>query len=107
MLEIFKRLFVKPNDSHLREAINNGAFLVDVRTPAEYAFGSVKGAVNIPLDRVFAELYKFKEKKSIVVFCRSGARSSQMKTILEQHGIKHVINGGRWQQVNQLVIGNN
>ncbi len=78
----------------------NETFYVDVRTPAEFAQGSVKEAVNIPLDQVESQLAKFKGKKKIVVFCKSGNRSSQAITILEKNGIKNVTNGGSWQDVN-------
>jgi phage shock protein E len=91
----------KANDEALISLIKEGAFLVDVRTPMEFAEGSAKGAVNIPLDQIGNQMAKFKNKKNIVVFCRSGARSGQAKSILEQNGIKNVTNGGTWQNVNQ------
>ena len=78
-------------------------FYVDVRTPAEYAEGSVKNAVNIPLDQIESQLSQFKNKKNIVVFCRSGARSGKAKSILEKNGILNVSNGGSWQEVNATV----
>lgn len=99
----FSALFGKTDNSQLTEVIKDGAFLVDVRTPAEFSAGSVKGAVNIPLDKVPSQLSKFKNKKSIVVFCRSGSRSGQAKSILENNGFQNVINGGTWQNVNQAV----
>lgn len=77
----------------------NETFYVDVRTPTEFAQGSVNGAVNIPLDQIESQLTKFRGKKSIVVFCRSGNRSSQAKIILEQNGITNVTNGGSWEDV--------
>ncbi|MDR0801147.1 rhodanese-like domain-containing protein [Fluviicola sp.] len=95
-------MFSQDNNS-LKEAIKGGAFLVDVRTPSEFAGGSVKGAVNIPLNTLSNQLAKFKNKKSIVVFCLSGGRSSQAKSILEQNGFQNVINGGGWRNVNQVV----
>lgn len=101
----FSALLGKTDNSQLTEAIKDGAFLVDVRTPAEFANGSVKGAVNIPLDKVPTELSKFKGKENIVVFCRSGNRSGQAKSILEQNGFKGVINGGTWQNVNHVMNG--
>lgn len=104
MFESLKNLF-GGNNGQVTEAIQNGAFLVDVRTPAEFASGSVRGAVNIPLDNIQGQLAKFRDKKSIVVFCRSGARSGQAKHILERNGIQNVINGGTWQQVNQAKNG--
>lgn len=64
----FSAIFGKTDNGALTEAVNSGAFLVDVRTPAEFSAGSVKGAVNIPLDKVQSQLTKFKNKKSIVVF---------------------------------------
>ena len=102
-MSFFSALFGKTDNGALTQAVNNGAFLVDVRTPAEFSAGSVKNAVNIPLDTVQAQLKKFKDKKSIVVFCRSGNRSRQAKSILEQNGFLHVINGGTWKNVNRVV----
>jgi rhodanese-related sulfurtransferase len=87
----------------MKDIIAKGAFLVDVRTPAEFAEGNVKGSVNIPLDQVQNQLAKFKGKENIVVFCRSGNRSSQAKSILEQNGFTNVTNGGTWQEVNQII----
>ena len=103
MFGIFKNMFAPTDGSQLKEAVKNGAFLVDVRTPAEFLGGSVKGAVNIPLDKVPSQLCKFKNKKSIVVFCRSGNRSSQAKSILKNNGFQNVINGGTWENVNGAV----
>lgn len=88
---------------NLKQIINDGAFLVDVRSAGEFASGSVKGAVNIPLDQIAKQIKKFQNKKSIVVFCRSGMRSSQAKSILQKNGIDHVYNGGTWEAVSRLL----
>lgn len=87
----------------LKKQIADGAFLVDVRTPEEFKSGSAKGAVNIPLDTVMQNLKHFEGKSHIVVFCRSGNRSGQAKSILESNGFKNVTNGGTWQDVAELV----
>ncbi|KGN72240.1 sulfurtransferase [Porphyromonas gulae] len=102
MLGLLKNLFSQPDDKALTEAIRNGAFLVDVRTPGEFASGSVSGAVNIPLDRIASRLDELKNKKTIIVFCRSGNRSSQAKSILERNGFSNVLNGGTWGHVASL-----
>ena len=83
-----------------KQTTKNETFYVDVRTTAEFAQGSVKGAINIPLDQIENQLAKFKGKKNIVVFCRSGNRSSQAKVILEQYGFTNINNGGSWEDVN-------
>lgn len=99
----FSAIFGGTDNAKLTEAIEEGAFLVDVRSAGEFASGSAKGAVNIPLDKIGSQLPKFKGKKNIVVFCRSGNRSGQAKSILEQKGFQNVINGGTWSNVDQCV----
>lgn len=103
---LFSALFGKKDNSQLIQAIKEGAFLVDVRTASEFSSGSVKGAVNIPLDKLSEQLTKFNNKKSIVVFCQSGMRSSRAKSILDKSGIQNVWNGGTWKSVNQIVNNN-
>ena len=106
MFGIFKNMFTQENNSQLSEVIQNGAFLVDVRTRAEFSGGSAKGAVNIPLDKIPSQLEKLKGKKSILVFCKSGIRSTQAKSILEQNGFQNVINGGTWTNVQNVINSN-
>jgi len=103
MFDFFKNIFAPADNTELTEALKEGAYLVDVRSKGEFISGSVKGAVNIPLDRIAGELAKFRDKSNIVVFCRSGNRSAQAKRILEQNGFRQVINGGTWQNVRQCM----
>ena len=77
-----------------------------VRSPGEFASGSDKGAVNIPLDNLRQQLTKFKGKQHIVVFCRSGNRSSMAKNMLSQSGFQNVTDGGTWQNVNKVLTNN-
>lgn len=107
MFGLFKSLLGGVDNTKLQEAIEKGALLVDVRTPAEFAGGSVKGAVNIPLEKAQSQLNQFKNKEVIVVFCRSGNRSGQVKSILERNGFTNVVNGGTWQNVREIVGNSN
>jgi phage shock protein E len=102
-MNLFQKLFGSAPVIDLKAIINEGAFLVDVRTAAEFVSGNVKGSVNIPLNSIPNQLDKFKNKKNIIVFCRSGARSGQAKSILKQNGFTNVINGGAWNKVSQFV----
>lgn len=99
----FSALFGKIDNSQLITVIREGAVLVDVRSSGEFSTGSVNGAINIPLDQLRNQLGKLKGKKNIVVFCLSGNRSGQAKTILEQSNFKNVTNGGTWKNVNEVV----
>ena len=100
-MNFLKQLFGGAPTADLKSLVDEGAFLVDVRSPGEFADGHVKGSVNIPLDRIVTQLGKFKDKKNIIVFCRSRNRSSMAKNLLEQNGIKNVVNGGTWENVKQ------
>lgn len=103
MFGILNYLFSKNSTTSLVELIKDNGFLVDVRSPEEYALGHVNGSVNIPLDKIAIQLEQFKNKKNIIVFCKSGMRSHQAKAILNQHGFTNVTNGGTWQNINNLV----
>lgn len=103
MVSIQNESYAQRNQSELVAIIQSGAFLVDVRTPQEFAEGSVKGAVNIPHDQIQQQISKFRGKKSIVVFCRSGSRSNQAKAILESNQIKNIFNGGSWMNIKSIV----
>lgn len=103
MFGTLKNLFSNKEETNLSQIINDGAFLVDVRSPLEFTTEKVKGSVNIPVDQIQNHLDKFKGKKNIVVFCRSGLRSSQAKSILQRNGITNVTNGGTWQNVESLL----
>ncbi len=100
MFGLFKNLFSQGNGEELTRALQSGkALLVDVRTPSEFASGSVPGAINVPLDVLPARLDSLRGHDTIVVFCRSGGRSTQAKAILERAGITGVVNGGPWGNV--------
>lgn len=96
---IIKKLYRKLTQKQDNLAIPENAFLVDVRTAAEFAEGSVENAINIPLDQIEEELHQFDNKKNIVVFCKSGMRSERAKDILIEHGFSDTINGGGYQAV--------
>jgi len=101
MFDFLKKIFSPTEIADLTELIKKKAFLVDVRTPGEYAQGHPKGSVNIPLDKLASNLDKFKGKKDIIVFCRSGNRSSHAKSFLESKGISNITDGGTWNNVAQ------
>ena len=74
-----------------RELVKAGARLVDVRTPGEFAAGHLPGAVNIPVQELDARLAELHPKDgAIVLYCRSGRRSSSAARTLQSAGFMDV-----------------
>ncbi|QYJ73979.1 rhodanese-like domain-containing protein [Shewanella sp. FJAT-52076] len=83
--------------------IEQGAMLVDVRTPEEYAAGHIEGAINIPYEEVAAEFAKraIDKDTSVVLYCRSGRRSGVANDALNAAGFTQVYNGGGYENLAQ------
>ncbi|MBL7727684.1 MAG: rhodanese-like domain-containing protein [Dinghuibacter sp.] len=97
MLQFLKKLF--GGGFNAKALVNNGAVIIDVRTGPEYDRGHVRGAMNIPLDRVAGRAAEFKQKKQVVICCcQSGSRSGSAVAILKKAGVE-AYNGGNWQQL--------
>lgn len=93
----------KPKDmsAQIKDYLENGAVILDVRTQEEWNEGHSKGAKHIVLNLVPVKIDEIKSwKKPIIAVCRSGARSGQATQFLQQNGID-VINGGPWQNVDR------
>lgn len=86
-----------------QELINEGAAIIDVRSPAEFQGGRVAGSKNIPLNVINQKVKEIKAmNKPVVLCCASGARSGQATSFLKKQGIE-CENGGGWMQVNAMV----
>ena len=82
----------------LKEMVKQGAMIVDVRTPAEYHGGHIKGSVNIPLQVLDKNIVKLKKDKPVITCCASGMRSGSAKSMLKAKGFD-VHNGGGWNSL--------
>ncbi len=103
MINFFIKLFNKKTIK-LLEVLNSDSTIIDVRTPQEYAYGHVKGSVNIPLDQLQHKLTKIKKYNTpLVLCCASGGRSANAVYFLKSKNIDEVYNGGRWTKVNRLL----
>ncbi|RMG95386.1 MAG: rhodanese-like domain-containing protein [Deltaproteobacteria bacterium] len=89
-------LFRNPrNLEEARRLVDEGALLVDVRTPAEFAAGHVEGAKNIPVQELPQRLRELGDpSRPVVLYCRSGARSASAARLLAQHGFTKVVDVG-------------
>ena len=77
------------------DLVKRGALVLDVRTPQEFASGHVPGAVNVPYDEVERRLAEIGPPgREIVVYCRTGRRSSIAAQSLERLGYGKVYDLG-------------
>ena len=94
-------LALAANDLATIQSNISAPVIIDVRTPQEFATGSIEGAVNLPLkglpDSLLSEGIELDEE--VVVYCRSGRRSAQAKTLLKAAGFELVFDGGPMRQL--------
>jgi phage shock protein E len=79
--------------------------IVDVRSEGEYASGAIEGALNYPLKDLPGTLLDMGVEldEEVIVYCRSGRRSAQAKTLLKQAGFQLVFDGGPMTQLEQVL----
>jgi len=75
--------------------------LIDVRSGAEFQSGHLPKAINLPLDQI---PFRFEEidglgKVPVVLYCRSGMRSSQAAQFLKAKGLSQIFDGGALEDV--------
>jgi len=76
--------------------------IIDVREPFEFKTGHVKGAINIPPNKLMAgakELTNVPKDTELILYCRSGSRSAVSANILKMQGFTNIINGINKDQV--------
>lgn len=78
----------------VREAMHDGAQLIDVRTPSEFGADPVSGARNIPVDQLRQRLRELDRGRPVVVFCASGWRSAHAARLLLGAGFARVLDAG-------------
>lgn len=66
----------------------NGAFVLDVREPDEWAAGHIEGATLIPLGQLTSRAGEVPADRVVVVVCRSGSRSAEGRDILRAAGLE-------------------
>ncbi|MGD0836282.1 MAG: rhodanese-like domain-containing protein [Polyangia bacterium] len=93
---VLKRLLGggKVASSIVKQKLESGAIIIDVRTPDEFRDGAYPGAKNIPLSDLGRRLGEIPKDRPVVLYCASGARSSSAARAMRQAGYADVINAG-------------
>lgn len=102
-MSIFSIFGGSNTNDKVKELLDKGAVIVDVRTPDEYRSGHITESVNIPLNLIPDKMNELKRKnKPIVAVCRSGARSGMAADLMKKAGLE-AENGGPWNSVQAML----
>jgi rhodanese-related sulfurtransferase len=101
MLSLFKNLFGPKTD--FKQLVENGAVIIDVRSPSEYKSGHIKNSKNIPLEKIAAQAEQLKTSgKPVITVCKSGMRSGMAASTLKAKGVE-AYNGGPWDSLQRKI----
>ena len=85
---------------NFNQLLEDGACIIDVRTPGEFNSGNIKGSTNVPLDQIQSNIKEIEKlNKGVIFCCASGVRSGQATSIAKSRGIESY-NGGGWRSLN-------
>jgi len=96
-------MFKNVSVEEAREMVKEDVFVLDVRTPAEFNSSHIEGATLIPVTNAFgsnvsleglleARTDEIPQNKKILVYCRTGQRSTAASKILINAGNSEVYN---------------
>jgi rhodanese-related sulfurtransferase len=96
---LLQTLFGKAETIDFKALHQNGAVIIDVRSPEEFTSGHIAASTNIPLQNIAAKTaFLIHQNKPIITVCKSGARSAMATTLLKKAGIE-TYNGGSWNSL--------
>jgi rhodanese-related sulfurtransferase len=97
---------VSPQVAAARAAGTDGsaALILDVRAPREREQKRIAGSFHLPLNHLAERLPDLPRDRPLVVYCAGGYRSSIAASLLQRHGLPHVIEMaggiGAWEAAN-------
>lgn len=83
--------------------------IIDVRTNIEYNSGHIEDAINIPVEKIDADIIKKlpDKNKYYIVYCRSGSRSREAVRKLAKMGYRKVYDLGSVNNWKKELINEN
>jgi len=103
MIDAIKRIFnIKTVD--FKQLTQEGAIIIDVRSPQEFDSGHIHPSKNLPLSDLPYRLMSVPDKnKTYITVCASGIRSASAKTLMKRNGYDNVYNGGGWKSLQSKI----
>jgi CRP-like cAMP-binding protein len=81
-------LIVPVSLSQTKRLLKEGAYLVDVRSPEEFAENRLLRSINLPLLKLRRRLRKLDHNRIYIVYCDNGKRSAAGCFLMAQKGFK-------------------
>lgn len=78
--------------SQVRELVESGACIIDVREKNEYAIGHLNTAINIPMSEIRQRINEIPTDRPLYIQCKGGQRSYNVCLLLKHLGFKEVYN---------------
>ena len=102
---LFVKRLIQISPATAREWLSKGALVIDVRSEGEFHERHLKGAINVPLNRLGDEIARrFPNKEqAFLLHCLSGMRSGMGTTTLKKLGYQHVFNLGSYGRAAQIL----
>lgn len=92
---LLKQLFGLEPKPDLKAIYQQGAQVIDVRSPGEFASGHFEGSINIPLGNLPNHIGQVNKSKPVITVCASGMRSEAARALFAKAGFE-TYNGGGW-----------
>ncbi|HMH24190.1 MAG TPA: rhodanese-like domain-containing protein [Puia sp.] len=84
----------------IRQALQDGGVIIDLRTAYEYDQGHIPRSLNIPVDRIRANIGRIRDlNKPVILCCAGGMHCVEAADTLKKAGIGQVHIGGSWENV--------
>lgn len=84
----FRQVYV----DQVRNLVESGAYIIDVRPEAMYEKGHLKNAVNIPIAQLRQRLDEIPKDQPVYVYCRIGQTSYNAVMALQGNGFTNIYN---------------
>lgn len=89
---LLSKAFKQVNVDKVRELVEAGSSIIDVREAYEFKSGHIKGAINIPLSELRSRINEIPRDVPVYLHCRSGQRSYNAALALQNYGYDNIYN---------------
>jgi rhodanese-related sulfurtransferase len=89
----------------IKEALREGATIIDTRIASEFDQGKIRTSINIPLDRIDINLQRIRHMRRPIIICgASELEAEQGLSMLRANGITdNIYNGGNWTKLLKII----